>query len=154
MSVWISHIVISYLNLNRWARKGKYIEILCMDWLCTIMIRSYIGCWYPVRRKWNQEVWWWRWRGLGTVCWGSTITLIIRWRGGQWGEPDQSSSLDLTLHPLQTCSHLHVRTDWRPAGLSVRRARQDPNTRNAHRHHWLVRDGLNMFLLLKVWTQS
>ena len=98
MSVWISHIVISYLNLNRWARKGKYIEILCMDWLCTIMIRSYIGCWYPVRRKWNQEVWWWRWRGLGTVCWGSTITLIIRWRGGQWGEPDQSSSLDLTLH--------------------------------------------------------
>ena len=56
--------------------------------------------------------------------------------------------------PLQTCSHLHVRTDWRPAGLSVRRARQDPNTRNAHRHHWLVRDGFNMFLLLKVWTQS
>ena len=98
MSVWISHIVISYLNLNRWARKGKYIEILCMDWLCTIMIRSYVGCWYPVRRKWNHEVWWWRWRGLGTVCWGSTITLIIRWRGGQWGEPDQSSSLDLTLH--------------------------------------------------------
>ena len=119
-----------------------------------VVIRSYIGCWYPVRRKWNQEVWWWRWRGLGTVCWGSTITLIIRWRGGQWGEPDQSSSLDLTLHPLQTCSHLHVRTDWRPAGLSVRRARQDPNTRNAHRHHWLVRDGFNMFLLLKVWTQS
>lgn len=63
-----------------------------------VVIRSYIGCWYPVRRKWNQEVWWWRWRGLGTVCWGSTITLIIRWRGGQWGEPDQSSSLDLTLH--------------------------------------------------------
>ena len=140
MSVWLTHIIISYLNLHGWARKGKYIELLYMDWFWSlVLIRSNAGCWYPVTRKWSRQLWSWRLKGLGTVYWGSTIILIIRWMAWHWGEVDQSSSLNLTVSPtLQTCSNLYVRSDWRCSGGSVRRARQHTNPRNAHSHHWLV----------------